>query len=1192
MQPTKPPKRKWSDPTNYTHAIRTLTMRLMNKQEKLSRLPIGSSARKEHEQNIAHTRAEIQQLQMLQRRYNQRTPEGIHAWGKRRATQRNLAERQAHMEWETHERKARENAAFKAWWAREQERTAAQHRRTINASLPAVPSAHTPAFQSWMKRLFSTRHAQGAMPTLLRYMRIPGTRSAHDGLAQLLTAATASEDPCKQTPHPDRSSIQTHQAVVHVMAQLRAQGRIDTSGLLVMHSTGAGKTLTGLAVMLAFWNTKVPILLVSTNDNRVGNDLLKFAELGMLMFADFVDEAKGTKPFARPPGAEGEYWRDPRVKSAVADAIAKRLQQGIQSIMHGPLTPTHKQRTIYTFAEMGNDLMNGTLRPNATQCVFIVDEIQYLVSPPATEQHFKPQYKAVWNMLALQRDPGLSWCVGMTATPGETKEEVVLIMNAIQGPLPKPMATKDTIATLRTKAAGYVSYAYLLGDRTRFASVRMRMICSFLLNDKGQKSYYHDPYFRRLHRSFFLHNRLPNNARTFLKNMHDRVKFDRRPHAGKAHAQDHIWEYGVDPAKTDAFHRPLRMLTLFTKLDQHEFKHLKETIAEADENNLARNTKGPIPELHVGVSRGVGTSTLVNHGGPNTASNSNNEDGNLDNSEFNQLYIKRSKTNAARASNRERRGVRLFKHRFLLSPKIPQLLSFIFKDLPIVDAKTSPRTTRGIHYVYTSNPTTALLVAHALSKVLGMPHLKRAQDFTDYDRPYFVMLDDVTSTVDILQRFQTRDYKKQIAGIKALIDAPENAFGDNIKVVIATKKSFKGVDLKHIRYLHLLEPMVNFRDFIQFVGRGPRYCSHHKHAPSSRFVEVVLYRLLYSPSHNCDRAGAALPDCFVWNEAYRRYFGEGKFNDIEDKVLWESSVDYELFKDNLHRSRDALKRMVSRVKCNTLHPFSELNAPNKNYKVAERHDGFEQLKVMAKERARKQLRMELTKTKPPKFNSKETRDEYTRFSKTLQGLMHALHVAQNDETDNRNAYNAQIARAQQMINNHRAQHPMFAKKYNYNVKASLVKQYVKRKNMNVVMNNIRRQENLGNALATAKAHQESNARAQLPVATPESMYARQHARQREYTALLKSYEAAKKKLRVTVPKEANLKAKWTTYTKERKAIVRRGGNAMISALQQLNQAYPNEAKRQYLKGQQEQLKAQHEKALKNLNARYAGTMET
>ena len=989
---------------------------------------------------------------------------------------------------ENQERKKRENQAMNRTMA-----------RMVNAGVAAVPDPRTPEFQAWLKRLFSTQ-AGTVRPTLLAAMRTPGPPAYR--MLERLANGVALEDPCGKTPSPSVSSLQAHQAVIHVMAQLRAAGRIDTSGLLVMHSTGAGKTLSGLATMLAFWNTDTPIVLLSTNDNRVHNSPEKFARDGMLMFADFEDLA-GTRPFARPPGAGEGYWNDPVHVKRVARYIETRLRRGIRSLMRkagrqdGELTDAQKSRSIYTFIELGNDIQNGVYAARGqgaaktwmTDCVFIVDEIQYIMSPPATEMAWSDRYDAVRAVLGQRRDPKTTWCVGMTATPGETKEEVVGIMNIVQGPVADPMRPGDDTATLRRKAMGHVSYAYLLGDRSRFASVRMRLQCSYLSDARGRKSYYHVPYVRRVMR-LAQHEQYPANAKAFVDSLHaslsNGARLARVP-APQAHYRNaHWWQYGADPAKTDSYLKPLRRLTLYVPLDKQDMAALKTMHEDGgnsnNENNAGapkRTAQWPIRELVVSVAGGSAAAAAEN----DTANNSSDERNGL-NAEYLDMHRP-----SGRRSGRVATGSGGRVHRYLLSPKITQFVSFVFGDLPKAD-KPNPRV-NGIHYVYTSDQQTALLVAYALTRYTGLAHLKSAQQYSAEGAPYFIMLDDVRSSVDLLSGFRTSG----VGALMALASADDNKYGEKIKVVIATKKSFKGVDLRHVRYLHLLDPLVNFRDFIQFVGRGPRYCSHSGHGLASRFVEVILYRLANRPEDACS-GGAALPDCFLWQQSYARYFGEGSFSDVEDNVLWPASVDFALFKDNLHRSRSALKQMIDGLRCNAARPVTA-NGAAANNAADERtfFDGFAQLEAEALKRMRNRAIAELQKQRPAIASAerneyKKFKKDVTRVVKNLDRRQNALQTLQADEAYLRqrgrpaNQVNQVVARrgdAQAMANaarkalenmrqaNQTARQGRFTAMYDHESKLDVVRKLNKYVRVDVLKDDLQSRRGVANILAAAPA---------------------------------------------------------------------------------------------------------------------------
>jgi hypothetical protein len=839
---------------------------------------------------------------------------------KRRLAEVEKEHTQLHLAWVT-------RPAFSNVFARVRRNASLTDSAVANRTIPPVPDpTRGVGFQEWLLRLFKSKGP--AFPTLLRNMRARGNTSPYDALAAL---GTSDEDPCSADESPSSRFIEAHQAVVYVMAQLRAHNSIHTKGLLVTTSTGGGKTVTGLSVLLAFWNkTRIdgkawPVLLVSTNDNQSQNGCAKLAREAMLYFPDFMDEKTRTFPFGRPANYNGRvpHWQHPEIIQKAADALCARLKEGIATLMSTAtvrLTNAHKKRTLHTFGELGNDLINGAIPLPLKNVTIVLDEVQYLLAPPSTEQGLRDQYAKVREALLSRRTANdNTWAVGMTATPGETKEDIVALLNMVMG---RPALTvRDTPETMAKKAMGYSAYAYLLGDSTRFAPVTMRMECSYL-----RGSYYAEPYLRRVHKTFIEHPHLPDQAKTFLHNM--RVQHGENWDVGlnkfhplPAPTQETLekqailaqWHY--TPQRPDSYMKRLRLASLYVPLDTAELAYIQSKHG----NHL-------MPELVVD-SKSVRGQTASP-----TADNNNNTNnkGNQGTYAKNINFLKRSANpnTVPHAPRSVRSGGTIIKTtwRYLLSPKIPQFLKNVYTDMT---SKT--RAPQGVHFVYTTNTDVARLVAYCLGRFLHMSQMKDAAVGTvPTGGPYFVMLNTLASEKPLFSRLKTE--ASAIKRLERVISSRENAKGDIIKVVIATGKSFKGVDLRNLRYLHLLDPLVNFRDFLQFVGRGPRMCGHKFLPKSQRKVEVVLYRLAYAPGEPCKDASAALADCFVWDESLKRYLVAGGFRSIENTVLYKASVDYLLFKDTLHKDRDALIEAVKNLRCPDVTPM-ETNENSTNTKL-------------------------------------------------------------------------------------------------------------------------------------------------------------------------------------------------------------------------------------------------------------------
>jgi hypothetical protein len=217
----------------------------------------------------------------------------------------------------------------------------------------------------------------------------------------------------------------------------------------------------------------------------------------------------------------------------------------------------------------------------------------------------------------------------------------------------------------------------------------------------------------------------------------------------------------------------------------------------------------------------------------------------------------------------------------------------------------------------------------------GVAHKATCQVKANPGQEYFIMLDDIKTKKENLRNYAYENVPQtRIDTGKAFANLMDNYHGDQVKVILATKENFKGVDMNHLRYLHLVDPLVDFQDFIQFMGRGPRFCSHRKYTIAKRNVELMLYRVV--AGDNCpknERARALLADCHVFDNSLRRY----EYNwAIIEKALQEASVDYLVFRDNIHRNNEIIQQRIMDLKCAVVESAKEL-IPKMGKEFVEEH---------------------------------------------------------------------------------------------------------------------------------------------------------------------------------------------------------------------------------------------------------------
>ena len=75
----------------------------------------------------------------------------------------------------------------------------------------------------------------------------------------------------------------------------------------------------------------------------------------------------------------------------------------------------------------------------------------------------------------------------------------------------------------------------------------------------------------------------------------------------------------------------------------------------------------------------------------------------------------------------------------------------------------------------------------------------------------------------------------------AKLNDVNNKYGEEIKVVVGTRRTGEGIDFKRIRQTHILEPWYNLSRLEQIIGRSIRDCSHFDLKAENRLVDIFQY---------------------------------------------------------------------------------------------------------------------------------------------------------------------------------------------------------------------------------------------------------------------------------------------------------------------------------------------------------------
>ena len=578
-----------------------------------------------------------------------------------------------------------------------------------------VPDARSPDFQQWLCRIMNNQRVRP-------WYFLDGVshkhtyQNLHADLKAISNSASGI-DGCRESG--GTTLLQPHQALAYGMAQLRARDLIKTPGLLLDYSTGSGKTLIGLSILLAFWNKQrrdgkpFTIFMMSTPSNQRDNSLNKLAYYAIRYFSGFLNEIKDERlpnhPF-KIHGKGSKPWEDGESVTHVVEILRTRLQLGLRAMCApGYWTElSSRRKELYTFKTFGNDYGlkyskavnkwsegHGCFKTEGrshllTDCVVVVDEIQFLLDPA---------YVAAKRILQERRDPSNTWCVGMTATPGETADQLFEIMNAISAKSPA-FIQKDHLQTkknkptnLEIKARGLVSFAQLQGDFSHFARLNISSQCVAM--DPG--SAYHTLYMKKLGRQgkrfaalLGIAQKLPKTVGAVRELTYD---------------QKCRWEYCSD--RKQLFMKTLR--------EASEFVDVK--LASLTENRQDQSTASPY-----GSSRSSTSSKSANSISPRQVQETPKRQGLRERTDK-PVYVERLKgyeaeddaddfdinTNNGTLSSgvsiqtRDKSGI----YNILVSPKLLRLIDNV-------------KRLSGKHYVYSSTPRSALLICRLLESQLGM----------------------------------------------------------------------------------------------------------------------------------------------------------------------------------------------------------------------------------------------------------------------------------------------------------------------------------------------------------------------------------------------------------------------------------------------------------------------------------------
>ena len=793
------------------------------------------------------------------------------------------------------------------------------------ALLKIVPrEASSKAFGDFLVKLASYGGPLESRPLLAGNVGYP-EKEQRSPMDQLKSAflSEGKIDGCKLLkeawPRGQGYGLQLHQGIIYTMANLRALDKIKTPGLAAIHSVGAGKTIEGLATLVAFWNktfvdakrVQQPwgIFPMSVRSNQSGNDVKTLAADAVKFFRFF----KSTYP-----GSKNPYPFAGSIKAA-RHAIEERIIGGYRALGYTK-SIDRSRHLLGSFGTTAHNFYGDVdsrgrwtapgfpfigkgerLLKKVQHAVFIVDEIQLLNGGSKSEASLlTKEYPQIRKLLSQHRDPATTWVLGMTATPGESLEDVAKVMEYISG----SKGGFGTEKLMRKSVRGLVSYAFTMADTTKFPAIQVVHECIDLnpSDENAEKGPFAERY-----------------ASTLLK-YHETKNINMLTSewgAGDGGAVRIASEPGAAYMDYNASQKHKFWLRV-RRASEYIMVGAAGEEADQESNNNNSNSNGGS-----GVSKNTtkGTANGVNSKTLNTLMGQSKQSKMPIVREIQGYYAPSQYRGTTRGAAEPAKKQREFF--YIISPKIVQIAASIMDPTNI-----------GVHYVYSPDSKTLRLLAWLLKTRFGFEQYKAG---ARGDKARFAYVDTMSKPSPWWYGTDGKPHEQfgvSAVDIKGLLDKRTgilrlkgNERGEKVRVVLATRESYKGIDIKGVTHLHLTSTLPDYIDLIQFIGRATRMCGHDGLRMSQRKVTVHIYKLVSGVTERtlqnsrkvleggCLAGGdrKLLPDCYVMDQAISRFnAGWGKIEDI----LMQESVDFPVFKDNYNKAvRELHKQIITKRPC-------------------------------------------------------------------------------------------------------------------------------------------------------------------------------------------------------------------------------------------------------------------------------------
>lgn len=126
--------------------------------------------------------------------------------------------------------------------------------------------------------------------------------------------------------------------------------------------------------------------------------------------------------------------------------------------------------------------------------------------------------------------------------------------------------------------------------------------------------------------------------------------------------------------------------------------------------------------------------------------------------------------------------------------------------------------------------------------------------------------------------------QSNVGALLDIVNSPRNKNGDEIKVIIGTKRVEQGISFKNVRQIHIMTPWFNMNRMKQIIGRGVRTYSHQMLPSEKRNVTLFFHISRYQKSA---KGEIVSPDL----DMYRKALQKQKLIHGVENILKKNSID-------------------------------------------------------------------------------------------------------------------------------------------------------------------------------------------------------------------------------------------------------------------------------------------------------------